>query len=87
MAGPYADDEGCRDFVENLKQMMGMKRWDRAALAAEAHYSVSVVNNILGFERKPTVLNGEAIDRAFKVTGHVRHQGRGDPGQAVPGVL
>lgn len=66
--GPWADDEQCRDFAENLERMLDGFKWSRADLAGRCNYSVSVVQNILGFQRKPTTLNGEAFDRAFKLT-------------------
>ena len=66
--GEWADDEGCKDFAANLKRMLEGYQWSRADLAGRCNYSVSVVSNILGFERKPTVPNGVAFDGAFGVT-------------------
>ena len=68
MSGEWADDEGCKDFAANLKNMLDGYKWSRADLAGRCNYSVSVVHNILGFERKTTVLNGVAFDKAFKLT-------------------
>lgn len=68
MAGEWTDDEGCKDFAANLKRMLEGFGWSRADLAGRCNYSVSVIQNILGFERKPTIPNGEAFDRAFGVT-------------------
>ena len=67
MSGPWAENEECQDFTSNLEQMLAGFGWSRADLAGRCNYSVSVVQNILGFQRKPTVLNGEAFDRAFKL--------------------
>jgi hypothetical protein len=68
VAGEWADDEGCKDFVANLKRMLEGYKWSRAELAGRCNYSVSVVSNILGFERKPTIPNGIAFDGAFGLT-------------------
>ena len=66
--GEWADDEGCKDFALNLKRMLDGYGWSRADLAGRCNYSASVVSNILGFERKPTIPNGVAFDGAFGVT-------------------
>jgi hypothetical protein len=66
--GEWADDHGCQDFAANLKRMLDGYKWSRADLAGRCNYSVSVVGNILGFERKPTIPNGEAFDGAFGLT-------------------
>jgi hypothetical protein len=65
MAGEWADDEGCRDFARNLEKVLEGFRWSGAELARRCNYVASVVSNILSFQRKPTVANGAAFDKAF----------------------
>jgi transcriptional regulator with XRE-family HTH domain len=64
-SGPYADNEKCRDFVENLVQMREMRGWTQAELAAACCYSSGVISNIEGFQRAPLVDHARAIDGAF----------------------
>ena len=66
-SGPYADNERCRDFVENLVQMRGMRGWTQAELAAACLCSSGVIANIESFQRAPLVEHGQAIDGAFKL--------------------
>lgn len=67
MSGPFADDEKCQEFAANLKSMLDAFKWQRADLAAACNFSASVISNILTFHRPPTVQQGEAFDRAFRL--------------------
>lgn len=82
MPGPYAEDEKCQDFAGNLNTMLEAKRWQRADLAAACNYSYTVISNILTFVRAPTVPNGEAFDRAFKLTDVFTAKARAIRGEA-----
>ena len=82
--GSWAEDEGCQDFAVNLERMLEGFRWSRADLAGRCNYSVSVVSNILGFQRAPTVPNGEAFDKAFKLTDMFAAKARAIRGESFP---
>ena len=84
MPGSWADDEGCKDFAVNLERMLEGFGWSRADLAGRCNYSVSVVSNILGFQRAPTVPNGEAFDKAFKLTDMFAAKARAIRGESFP---
>ena len=84
MPGSWADDEGCRDFAANLERMLAGYRWSRADLAGRCNYSASVVSNILGFQRAPTVPNGEAFDRAFGLAEMFAAKARAVRGESFP---
>jgi hypothetical protein len=84
VSGPYADDANCREFVENLERMLDVFRWSRAEFAGKCNYSVSVVNNILGFQRAPTVEHGEAFDRAFKLRNMFTGKAKAIRGESFP---
>lgn len=82
--GSWAEDEGCQDFAVNLERMLEGFRWSRGDLAGRCNYSVSVVSNILGFQRAPTVPNGEAFDKAFKLTDMFATKARAIRGESFP---
>jgi len=82
MAGQFAEDRGCRDFVENLAGMLGGFGWSRADLAGKCNYSVGVVNNIMAFQRRPLILQGQAFDRAFGVAGFFADKAKAIQGRA-----
>jgi hypothetical protein len=86
VAGPFADDEKCQDFAANLEKMLGGFKWSRGDLAARCHYTVSVVHNILGFQRAPTVENGEAFDEAFGLNDVFAAKARSIRGESFPEV-
>jgi hypothetical protein len=64
-SGPYAGNEMCRDFVENLVRLRNAYKWTQAELAAACPYSSGVIANIEGFQRAPLVEHGRSIDKAF----------------------
>ena len=66
-SGPYAGNEKCREFVENLVQMRELRGWTQAELAKACLFSTGVIANIEGFQRAPLVDHGQAIDKAFKL--------------------
>lgn len=68
-SGPFAKDERCQDFVRNLVRLRGKYGWSQPQLAAECHFSSSVISNIEAFQRAPLVDHGRAIDEAFGLTG------------------
>jgi Domain of unknown function (DUF5753) len=82
VAGPFADDPGCKEFADNLARMLDGFGWSRADLAARCNYSVGVLNNILAFQRKPLILQGEAFDRAFGVVGFFAAKAKAIQGKA-----
>jgi len=82
--GSWAEDEGCRGFAENLERMLAGFGWSRADLAGRCNYSVSVVQNILGFQRAPTVEHGEAFDTAFGLTDVFAAKARTIRGESFP---
>jgi hypothetical protein len=84
VSGPYADDEKCRDFAENMEMLLSGFGWSRADLAGRCNYSVSVVQNILGFQRAPTVDHGEAFDKAFKLKNVFAAKARVIRGESFP---
>lgn len=84
MPGSWAEDEGCRDFAENLERMLAGFRWSRAELAGRCNYSVSVISNILGFQRAPTVPNGEVFDGAFGLNDMFAAKARAIRGESFP---
>jgi transcriptional regulator with XRE-family HTH domain len=81
-SGPYADNEKCRDFVANLVQMRGMRGWSQAELAAECFFSSGVIANMECFQRAPSVGHGQAIDKAFGLTGMFEAKARAIQGGA-----
>ena len=64
-SGPFADDEKCRDFVDNLVRLRRAYGWTQEKLAAEAILGKGVVANIEAFQRAPLVDHGQAIDKAL----------------------
>lgn len=68
-SGPYADDELCRDFVENLAGLRGKLRWSQEKLAAEAHVGKGVIAMTESYQRKPQVDHGIGYDKAFGLKG------------------
>ena len=66
-SGPFAEDERCQDFVENLVRMRGLAGWSQPQLADKCHVSRAVISNIESFQRTPLVEHGAGIDRAFKL--------------------
>jgi hypothetical protein len=82
--GSWAEDEGCRDFAENLEKLLAGFRWSRADLAGRCNYSVSVVSNILGFHRAPTEPNGESFDMAFGLNDVFAAKARAVRGDSFP---
>ena len=82
--GSWAEDEGCRDFAVNLERMLDGYKWSRADLAGRCNYSPSVVSNILGFQRAPTVPNGEAFDGAFGLADMFAAKARAIRGESFP---
>lgn len=67
MSGPFAEDEKCQEFAANVKTMLDAFKWQRTDLAAACNFSPSVISNILTFQRPPTVQQGEAFDKAFRL--------------------
>jgi hypothetical protein len=82
--GSWAEDEGCRDFAENLEKLLDGFKWSRADLAGRCNYSVSVVQNILGFQRAPTVDHGEAFDGALGLADVFAAKARAIRGESFP---
>jgi hypothetical protein len=68
VAGPFADNELCQDFVRNVAKMLDLKEWRPKDLAAACTYAYTTVANIMSFNREPSVPNGQAFDSAFGVT-------------------
>lgn len=64
-SGPYADDEPCRDFVDNLVGLRNKLKWSQEKLATEAHVSKGTVAMTESFQRKPQIDHGIGYDRAF----------------------
>lgn len=84
MPGSWAEDEGCQDFVRNLEQMLAGFGLSRADLAVRCNYSVSVVQNILGFQRAPTIEHGEAFDGALSLNDVFAAKARAIRGKSFP---
>jgi hypothetical protein len=68
-SGPYANDELCRDFVENLVGLQTRLGWSQEKLAAEAHVGKGVIAMTESYQRKPQVDHGIGYDRAFGLKG------------------
>jgi transcriptional regulator with XRE-family HTH domain len=68
-SGPFANDERCRDFVENLVRLRAKFGWTQEQLASECLVSKAVISNIESFQRAPLVEQGEQIDKAFGLSG------------------
>lgn len=68
-SGPYANDELCRDFVDNLVGLRTRLGWSQEKLAAEAHVGKGVIAMTESFQRKPQVDHGIGYDRAFGLKG------------------
>lgn len=83
-SGPYADNEKCRDFVENLVRLRDAYKWTQAELAAVCAYSSGVISNIEGFQRAPLVEHGQAIDRAFRLRNVFEAKARAVQGESFP---
>jgi transcriptional regulator with XRE-family HTH domain len=83
-SGPYAGNEKCRDFVENLVQMRELRGWTQAELAKACLFSAGVIANIEGFQRAPLVEHGQAIDKAFKLKNVFEAKARGVQGESFP---
>ena len=64
-SGPYADDELCRDFVDNLAGLRSKLKWSQEKLATEAHVSKGTVAMTESFQRKPQIDHGIGYDTAF----------------------
>ena len=85
-SGPYADNERCRDFVENLVQMRQLRGWSQAELAAACFFSSGVIANMECFQRAPLVAHGKAIDEAFKLKNVFLDKARAIQGESFPEV-
>ena len=83
-SGPYAGNEKCRDFVENLVQMRELRGWTQAELATACGYSSGVIANIESFQRAPLVEHGQAIDGAFRLKGMFEVKARAIQGESFP---
>ena len=57
-SGPYANDELCRDFVENLVGLRTRLGWSQEKLAAESHVGKGVIAMTESYQRKPQVDHG-----------------------------
>jgi transcriptional regulator with XRE-family HTH domain len=68
-SGPYANDELCRDFVENLVGLRTRLGWSQEKLAAESHVGKGVIAMTESYQRKPQVDHGISYDRAFGLKG------------------
>jgi transcriptional regulator with XRE-family HTH domain len=62
------EDEKCQRFAANLRVMREARGWTQAELAKICLVSTSVISNIESLVRAPTVMQGEALDRAFGLT-------------------
>jgi hypothetical protein len=82
--GSWAEDEGCRDFAENLERMLQGFGWSRAELAVRCNYSVSVVQNILGFQRAPNIEHGASFDRSLGLKDVFAAKARAIRGESFP---
>ena len=83
-SGPYADNEKCRDFVENLVRMRELREWTQAELAAACFFSSGVIANMEGFQRAPLVDHGKAIDAAFGLKDMFAAKARAVQGESFP---
>jgi transcriptional regulator with XRE-family HTH domain len=83
-SGPFAGNEKCRDFVENLVQMREWRGWTQADLAKACVFSAGVIANIESFQRAPLVEHGHAIDKAFKLNDVFEAKARAVQGESFP---
>ncbi|MGH3408050.1 MAG: DUF5753 domain-containing protein [Streptosporangiaceae bacterium] len=82
MPGPYADNEKCQEFVENLKAMRDMRGWSQDRLAAESH--CTVVAMIESFARSPLEEHGAAFDGALGLKDMFAAKARTIQGESFP---
>jgi len=59
------EDEKCQRFAANLRAEREARGRTQAELAKTCVVSTSVISNIESLQRAPTVLQGEALDKAF----------------------
>ena len=85
-SGPYADDELCRDFVENLVGLRTRLKWSQEKLAAEAHVGKGVIAMTESFQRKPQVDHGIGYDQAFGLKGMFEAKAQAIQSGAFPEV-
>lgn len=83
-SGPFADDDRCQDFVENLVNLRGKFGWSQPQLAAECHFSKAVISNIESFQRAPLVEHGLEIDKAFGLKNVFAAKARAVQGGSYP---
>jgi hypothetical protein len=82
MPGPYAGNEKCQEFVENLKAMRQMRGWSQERLAAESH--CTVVAMIESYARLPLEEHGAAFDGAFGLRDMFAAKARAIQGDSFP---
>ena len=82
MPGPYAGNEKCQEFVENLKAMREGRGWSQSRLAAESH--CTVVAMIESFARAPLEEHGAAFDEAFGLRDMFAAKARAIQGESFP---
>src|ERR1700722_19086729 len=82
MPGPYAGNEKCQEFVENLKAMREGRGWSQSRLASESHGTV--VAMIESFARAPLEEHGAAFDEAFGLRDMFAAKARAVQGESFP---
>lgn len=82
MPGPYAGNEKCQEFVENLKAMREGRGWSQSRLASESH--CTVVAMIESFARAPLEEHGAAFDEAFGLRDMFAAKARAVQGESFP---
>lgn len=85
-SGPYANDELCRDFVENQVGLRTRLGWSQEKLAAEAHVGKGVIAMTESYQRKPQVDHGIGYDRAFGLKGMFEAKAQAIQSGAFPEV-
>jgi hypothetical protein len=83
-SGPWADDELCRDFVENMVRLRKVFDWTQEKLASEAVLGKGVIANIESFQRAPLVEHGQAVDEAFGLSGMFALKARAIQSRSFP---
>jgi hypothetical protein len=85
-SGPYANDELCRDFVENLVGLRTRLGWSQEKLAAESHVGKGVIAMTESYQRKPQVDHGIGYDKAFGLKGMFEAKAQAIQSGAFPEV-
>jgi hypothetical protein len=85
-SGPYADDELCRDFVENLVGLRTRLGWSQETLAGKSLVGKGVIAMTESYQRKPQVDHGIGYDRAFGLKGMFEAKAQAIQSGAFPEV-